>query len=207
MTRPAADAVSAAGPATPQSVRSLRNLYLFRTGFSAAWVILVLLLASGKTARTVSFLGAVLLVIYPLSDAVASLFDIRSSRVAARWPQLFNLGCGIVAAVAILVAVTSSLAAAIAVFGGWAILTGAVMIFLAARRQRALHGQWLLIISGAGSVFAGIAFVSWTGTAAAGLAALAQYSAGGAVWYLLTALWLTWTTRATERVRHIDGRN
>jgi uncharacterized membrane protein HdeD (DUF308 family) len=201
MTGPATDAISATELTTPRSVRSLRNLYLFRTGFSALWVILVLSLASAETGRTVSILGAALLVIYPVSDAVASIFDIRSSRVAAGWPQLFNLGCGVVAAAAILVTVTSSLAAAIAAFGVWSIAAGAVMIFLAARRQRALHGQWLMLISGAGSVFAGITFVSWTGSAAAGLGALAQYSAGGAVWYLLTALWLTWTARVAEKAR------
>jgi hypothetical protein len=93
------------------------------------------------------------------------------------------------------VAVRSSLAAAITALGGWAILSGAVMIYLAVRRQRPLGGQWLLIISGAGSVLAGTTFVGWTGSAAAGLGALAQYSAGGAVWYLLTALWLARAAR------------
>jgi uncharacterized membrane protein HdeD (DUF308 family) len=195
MTGPATDASGATELAAPRSVRSLRNLYLFRTGFSALWVILVVSLASAETGRSVSLLGAALLVLYPVSDAVASVFDIRSSRVAAGWPQLLNLCCGIVAAAAILVAVASSLAAAIAAFGVWAVVTGAVMIFLAARRQRALRGQWLMFISGAGSIFAGITFVSWTGSATAGLAALAQYSAGGAVWYLLTALWLTLAAR------------
>jgi hypothetical protein len=56
-----------------------------------------------------------------------------------------------------------------------------------------------MIISGAGSVFAGISFTGWTGSPSAGLAALAQYSAGGAVWYLLTALWLSVRGRAQVR--------
>jgi uncharacterized membrane protein HdeD (DUF308 family) len=76
-----------------------------------------------------------------------------------------------------------------------AIVSGGVMIYLALRRQRRLGGQWLIIVSGAGSVFAGLTFVTWTGSASAGLGALAQYSAGGAVWYLLTAFWLTRTAR------------
>ena len=95
-----------------------------------------------------------------------------------------------------MVAVRSSLAAAIVVFGLWAILTGAIMIFLAVGRLRLLRGQWLMIISGAGSVFAGVTFTNFTGSTAAGLAALAQYSAGGAVWYLLSALWLSLPGRA-----------
>ena len=55
--------------------------------------------------------------------------------------------------------IRSSRVAAITAFGVWAILSGAVMMFLAA---------------------------------------LAQYSAGGAVWYLLTALWLSRNARPRE---------
>jgi hypothetical protein len=144
---------------------------------------------------TVGFLGGILLVIYPVSDAIATLFDLRSGPIAAGWPQHLNLAADLAAAPAVLIALGSSLADAITVFGVWAIGTGAVMIVLAARRQRVLNGQWLMIISGAGSVFAGTTFVSWTGSSSAGLAVLAQYSAGGAVWYLLTAVWLSWTAR------------
>ncbi len=194
-----ADSAAAPVPAAQAAVRSaraLRYLYMFRTGFSAFWVALVFSLAAAQTAgSTVGWLAASLLVIYPVSDAVATAFDVRSGRVAAGWAQRLNLAMDVAAAVAILAAVQSSLAAAITAFGVWAVLTGAVMIYLAARRQRPLGGQWLLIISGAGSVLAGTTFVGWTGSAAAGLGALAQYSAGGAVWYLLTALWLTRAAR------------
>ena len=41
------------------------------------------------------------------------------------------------------------------------------MIFVAARRQQKLGGQWLMIISGAGSVFAGTTFVRLTGSPSA----------------------------------------
>jgi uncharacterized membrane protein HdeD (DUF308 family) len=136
---------------------------------------------------------------------VATASDVRSSRVAAGWTQRLNLAMDIAAAVAILAAVQSSLAAAITAFGVWAIVTGAVMIYLAVRRQRPLGGQWPLIISGAGSVLAGTTFVGWTGSAAAGLGALAQYSAGGAIWYLLTALWLTRAARSRPGVGWRQG--
>jgi hypothetical protein len=182
--------------AETKPVRYLRDLYLFRCGFSALWVGLVVTLASAGTAGgTVSFLGGLLLAGYPVSDAAATVFDLR--RAAAGWPQVANLGSDLVAAGAIGVAAQSGLAPAISVFGGWAVLSGALMVVLAARRQRVLRGQWLLIISGAGSVFAGISFTGWTGAPSAGLTALAQYSAGGAVWYLLTALWLWLRGRLT----------
>jgi uncharacterized membrane protein HdeD (DUF308 family) len=197
MAGPASDAISANERAAMRSARSLRNLYLFRTGFSTAWVALVFSLASARSGTgTVGLLGGILLVIYPISDAIATLFDRRPGPIATGWPQHLNLAADLAAAPAVLIALGSSLADAIAVFGVWAIGTGAVMIFLAARRQRVLKGQWLMIISGAGSVFAGITFVSWTGSSSAGLSALAQYSAGGAVWYLVTAVWLSWTARS-----------
>lgn len=186
-----------------RSARALRYLYLFRTGFSAFWVALVFGLASAQTAgSTLGWLAASLLVIYPVSDALATVADVRSSRIAAGRVQWLNVALDVAAAAAILVAVRSSLAAAITAFGGWAILSGAVMIYLAVRRQRPLGGQWLLIISGAGSVLAGTTFVGWTGSAAAALGALAQYSAGGAVWYLLTALWLARAARRRKARDH-----
>jgi uncharacterized membrane protein HdeD (DUF308 family) len=196
MAGPAADTISTREKAAIRSTRTLRDLYLFRAGFSAFWVALVFSLAVARTGEeTVGLLGGVLLVIYPVSDGIATLFDLRSGPIVAGWPQHLNLAADLAAALAVLVALQSNLADAITIFGVWAIGTGAVMIFLAARRQRVLSGQWLMIISGAGSVFAGITFVNWTGSSSAGLAVLAQYSAGGAVWYLLTAVWLSWTAR------------
>jgi uncharacterized membrane protein HdeD (DUF308 family) len=196
MAGPAPGTISAPERAAARPTRSLRNLYLFRTGFSVFWVALVFALASTRTGEaTVGLLGGMLLIIYPVSDAIATLFDLRSGPIVARWPQRLNLAADLAAAPAILVALQSGLAGAITVFGVWAIGTGVLMIFLAVRRQRVLSGQWLMIISGAGSVFAGTTFVSWTGSSSVGLATLAQYSAGGAVWYLLTAIWLTWAAR------------
>jgi uncharacterized membrane protein HdeD (DUF308 family) len=87
------------------------------------------------------------------------------------------------------------MAAAITVFGVWAIVSGAIMAVLAVRRRRVLGGHWLMILSGAGSVVAGITFIGWTGNPGTGLAVLAQYSAGGALWYLLAGLWLLRSAR------------
>jgi hypothetical protein len=197
MAGPAPDAINGKDRAALRSARSLGTFYLFRAGFSLFWVVLVFSLAPARSGEgTVGLLGGILLVIYPVSDAIATLFELRSGQIVARWPQWLNLAADLAAAPAVLIALLSSLADAIAVFGVWAISTGAVMIVLAARRQRVLSGQWLMIISGAGSVLAGTRFVSWTGSSSVGLAALAQYSAGGAVWYLLTAVWLSWAARS-----------
>jgi hypothetical protein len=177
---------------TDSWVRSVRVLYLFRVGFSVAWVALVSALASwAAPGGTPGVLAGILLACYPVSDAVATVFDLRALRTPrSGWPQQVNLVAGVAAAGGILIALLTSLAAAITVFGVWAIVSGAVMALLAVRRRRALGGQWLMIISGAGSIFAGITFIGWTGTSRTGLAVLAQYSAGGALWYLLAGLWL-----------------
>jgi uncharacterized membrane protein HdeD (DUF308 family) len=179
--RPAPPAGAAA------AIRSVRAFYLVRVGFSALWVALVLSRASG--ARP-SLLAEVLLVIYPAADGLAAIVTIRSEPTAPRGLSHLNLAVGGVAALAIGGTIGSRLAAAIAIFGAWAVVSGGLMIILALR-QRALGGQWLMIISGAGSVLAGTTFVTWDGSPAAGLRALAQYSAGGAVWYLLAAGWLS----------------
>ena len=58
-----------------------------------------------------------------------------------------------------------------------------------------------MIISGAGSIFAGTTFIDWNRSPSSALHALAQYSIGGAIWYLLTALWLLRTRAASTHHR------
>jgi hypothetical protein len=180
-----------------RQARRISALYLFRAVFSAAWVTLVYVLASSAKGSTPSVLAAVLLVAYPLSDVIATMFDVRATRdTCSPIPQYANMAAGTAAAFAILLAAFSNLPAVIAAFGAWAIAAGGVQLALAVHRRRTLGGQWLMIISGAGSVFAGITFIGWTGSTQTGLSALAQYSAGGAVWYVLCALWLLYTARS-----------
>jgi hypothetical protein len=118
MAGPAPGTISAQERAAVRSARSLRNLYLFRTGFSMFWVALVFSLTSIRAEQTtVGLLGGMLLVIYPVSDAIATLFDLRSGPIVARWPQRLNLAADLAAAPAVLVALQSSLADAITVLG------------------------------------------------------------------------------------------
>jgi hypothetical protein len=143
----------------------ISTLYLFRAGFSAVWITSVYVLASSARGSTPSILAGVLLVIYPLSDVVATIFDIRATRAApaAPIPQYANIAAGSTAACAILIALFSDLPAAITAFGVWAITAGGLQLLLAERRRGAFRGQWLMIISGAGSVLAGITFLARLG--------------------------------------------
>jgi uncharacterized membrane protein HdeD (DUF308 family) len=190
-------APATAGHVTDSWARSFRALYFFRAGFSITWVAVVSALASSSApGNTPGALAGILLVCYPASDAVATVFDLRANRRASpRWLQQVNVMAGVAGAGGILIALLAGLGAAITVFGIWAVASGIIMTLLALRRRRVLGGQWLMIISGAGSVFAGITFIGWTGTLATGLAVLAQYSAGGAIWYLLAGFWLLRSAR------------
>jgi uncharacterized membrane protein HdeD (DUF308 family) len=180
------------------TARSLRTLYFVRFAFSVIWVVLVFALAASATAGSVPGAAAgILLVVYPVWDAVATVVDIRASGAGgSKAPQLINIAFGVVAAVLMVILLPVGLAPAIAVFGAWASLSGIVQLILAIRRRRALGGQWPMIISGALSTVAGIVFIVTSSAPATGLTTLAGYSAFGAFWYLVGAVWLTVRSRS-----------
>lgn len=168
-----------------------RRLYLFRVALAVAWVVSVSALASPAAPHAPrSAIVAVVLAVYPALDGLATLVDLRVAPGSA-WQRLLwcNLVAGLMAAASILW-LAGSLGAEIRAFGLWAIVSGGIQLVLGAIRQWSLKGQWLMIISGGGSVTAGITFAGLAGSATPGLPVLVQYSLDGAVWYLLTAGWL-----------------
>ena len=185
--------------------RGLRTLYLVRVVFSAVWVVLVLLLASAVTTATSPTPAAVvLLAIYPLWDAVATVIDLRVAPAGPRWPRLLNIGADVVATVLLAVLLPlAGVTAGLIVFGVWAFLTGGVQLLLAIRRRRAIGGQWPMMISGGLSVIAGIAFAAMASTPSSGLATLAGYSGFGAFWYLVEVILLT--VRTSQRATTANG--
>jgi uncharacterized membrane protein HdeD (DUF308 family) len=181
-----------------ETARSLRTLYFVRVVFSVVWVVLVFSLASSALGgSTPSLVAGILLVVYPVWDVIATFFDIRANRTSTSpLPQYVNIVFGLAAAVAMIIALPiGGLTPAIIVFGVWAFVSGAVQLFLAIRRRRSLGGQWPMIVSGGLSVVAGISFVVMAGSPTTGLTTLAGYSAFGAFWYLVTAIWLTRSVR------------
>jgi uncharacterized membrane protein HdeD (DUF308 family) len=178
---------------TTAAPSGLRSLYLIRVVFSLIWVALVFTTsASLKSADTPTVTAAVLLVVYPLWDAVATLLERRmagtgsTSRVSA-----VNVALGLAAAIAMIIAVFSTIGTALLVFGSWALLSGAIQLATAIRRWRTVGAQWPMIISGGLSVVAGAAFAAMSGSATSGLSSVAGYSAFGAFWFLVSALALS----------------
>ena len=172
--------------------RSLSKLYFVRTGVSLAWVITLSTLSSSLgQASAPSAVIAVLLVLYPLADAVATFVDIRTTPIVSQTLfQRINLVISLLAAVAVAVVAEHGFGAILEVFALWAILSGAIQLIVGLRRHTLISAQWFMVISGGGSTFAGATFVKWSGSPHDGLATLLQYSTGGAAWYLIAAVWL-----------------
>jgi hypothetical protein len=172
--------------------RALSTLYFLRTAVSLTWVLIVSAIPGtvGTGTSPGTLIGA-LLVLYPIIDSVATAVDIRTTpRESQTLFQRVNLVISLVAAAAVLATGQRGIAATLEVFGIWAVFSGAIQLVVALRRQTLVSAQWFMVISGGGSIFAGATFLRWTGSAHDGLALLVQYSIGGAVWYLFTALWL-----------------
>lgn len=165
----------------------LRNFYFLRAGAAFAWVALVLLSAPASAP-----LAGALLVVYPAWDAIANVLDARrSGGLQANPGQKFNVLVSAVTAVAMTVAFASQgNAGGVLVFGAWALLAGLFQLAVGIRRRK-LGGQAFMMISGVQSALAGGFFVVQSFGQAPGLPQLAPYAAFGGVYFLLSALWLT----------------
>jgi uncharacterized membrane protein HdeD (DUF308 family) len=78
---------------------------------------------------------------------------------SARTSQIVNALLGSAAALGIALTVFSEPAHAIAIFGAWALGAGLLQLVAGLIRRKQLGGQWAMILSGAQSTAAGIAFV------------------------------------------------
>jgi uncharacterized membrane protein HdeD (DUF308 family) len=118
-------------------------------------------------------------------------------------PQRVNLVTSIVAAAAISLTVHHGFTAILDTFGSWALISGAIQLIVALRRHTLITAQWFMVLSGAGSIFAGTTFLRWSGTTHDGLSTLIQYSTGGALWYLIAAVSLSVSAwKATHTADH-----
>jgi hypothetical protein len=174
------------------STRSgLRTLYLIRVAFSVIWVVLVFTTCRSLTSGDApSAIAAALLVVYPLWDAIATVLELRltgNKRPLDR-VRVGNIALSGVAAVAMAIAVTSTIKATLLVFGAWALVSGAIQLALAIRRRRAVGAQWPMMLSGGISILAGINFAATSGSASSGLSTVAGYSAVGALWFLVAVV-------------------
>ncbi|MBR9766507.1 MAG: DUF308 domain-containing protein [Rhodobacteraceae bacterium] len=167
----------------------LKGYYFTRFLFSALWVGLAFTVAPASAG-----LSTVMLIVYPAWDALANLVDAaRNGGLRANRTQALNLGVSTLTTLAIALALTMGLATVIAVFGVWAVLSGLLQLATALRRWSRFGAQWSMILSGAQSALAGVFFVlmSRGEVTSDAIEILAGYVAFGAVYFLISALWLT----------------
>jgi hypothetical protein len=174
------------------STTPLRNFYGLRAVVAFLWVGIVAATASYPLA------GAALLVLYAAWDAFANYLDAqRNGGLAANSGQRNNLAVS--AASSVLLAVGfgwGGAAGAVGVFGAWALLAGLLQLTVGIRRRK-LGGQAFMMLSGAQSALAGCVFLFQAFAKAPRIVDLAPYAAFGGLYFLLSALWLTFRRPAT----------
>lgn len=178
---------------TPPSLQSnwLRSYYFTRAAFSMVWISAAILFAG--QSRAVAFL----LVVYPLWDALANLIDARvNGGLQANPSQTLNVAVSTVTALAVIIAVSNSTYAVLAVFGAWAILSGLLQLYTGVRRWRTDGAQWVMILSGAQSALAGGFMISQSfGATAPTILDIVPYAGFGAFYFLLSSIWLVVAAR------------
>ncbi|MFI6347386.1 hypothetical protein [Streptomyces sp. NPDC050560] len=182
--------ITAPSPATG-TASALRRLYLVRFAFALVWALVMF-----TTAHRIGPLAVALLVLYPLFDVGAAVFDARTSRATGSPALLYvNIAVSLVTAAGVAVACASGIPAVLRVWGAWAVVAGLVQLIVGVTR-RGLGGQWPMIISGGISVLAGASFVASAGAAHPTLVNAAGYAVSGGVFFLLSALRLGRAGRA-----------
>jgi uncharacterized membrane protein HdeD (DUF308 family) len=166
----------------------LKRYYFTRALVSVAWVGSVF-----AFAREPSPVTAVLLTAYPAWDALANVIDASKSGGLQRNPtQAINAFLSLVTAIAVAVAVQSSMAETLIVFGFWAIVAGVLQLATAARRWKSYGAQWAMVLSGAQSALAGTLFLVQSNSPnPPSIKNIMGYATVGAIYFLISAIWLT----------------
>jgi hypothetical protein len=175
----------------------LKRYYYARALFSIVWVAALLTIGTKLPA-----VAAVLLVAYPAWDAAANWVDATSSGgLALNRTQRINVWVSGVAALAVAFALSQGMNAVLAVFGVWAIVAGLLQLSTAVRRWKTHGAQWAMILSGAQSALAGGFFVTQSRMDAVPQpTAIAGYAGVGALYFLISAVWLTVSQMRRQRL-------
>lgn len=178
---------------TPLLGPALQRLYFIRFGFAILWA-----LALFATAATRGPLLTALLVIYPIVDAAAVLWQLRAERRGSspRPVEWGNVALSIIAAIALGIASAGPVGSVLAVWGVWALLSGITQLVTALLRRRT-GGQIPLVISGAISVLAGTSFAVTGLQGATSATGIGGYAILGGVFFLIAAIRLNVVLRRT----------
>jgi uncharacterized membrane protein HdeD (DUF308 family) len=174
--------------ATPLDVSPTpRHIALLRAVVALVWAATIAIAAGADPGQELSVGLASLVAAYPVIDVVASLTE---AAVGGDRSRLLRVNAAIsTLAVAALAgaAFGSDVSAVLAVFGTWALVSGAIQLANAVHRRRAGTPEIPMIVSGALSAIAGVFFIVSSGADAPSVTPLAGYAALGAVLFLLQA--------------------
>lgn len=163
---------------------TLSRLYFTRFAFAVIWA--ALLFPSGKHTGAAL---TVLLVVYPLVDASAVLWQLRAKNrmSGSGFAEWTNMVVSVIVAVALGWTSTVSIAAALAVWGAWAAASGIAQLVTAASR-RSSGGQIPQIISGAISILAGASFLAQAAKSPSSISTIGGYAILGGIFFLISAI-------------------
>ncbi|MBR0990545.1 DUF308 domain-containing protein [Bradyrhizobium japonicum] len=169
----------------------LKQYYFLRAAFSLAWVIAALAIAPSSAV-----VAATLLVAYPAWDAAANYLDaLCSGGLSQNSTQALNVLVSLLTAFAVAWALRVSMNWVLGIFGAWAMVSGLLQLGTALRRWKLYGAQWAMVLSGGQSALAGGFFIfQATMPAIPSIANVAGYAAVGAVYFLVSAVWLTVST-------------
>lgn len=182
----------------PDTGAWLKRYYFTRFMVSALWAIVALAIAKNNSDLT-----AIMLVAYPLWDALANYLDAqRSGGLITNKSQMINFIISIITALAVTIALTQSMNTVLFVFGTWAVAAGLLQVATGVRRWNSANAQWAMILSGAQSALAGGFFIYRAGIATnIGIGDVAGYAAFGAFYFLVSVVWLVITDLRRSSVR------
>ncbi|WP_164935166.1 DUF308 domain-containing protein [Bradyrhizobium zhanjiangense] len=176
---------------TADHVQWLKHYYFLRAAFSVSWVIAAFAIAPSSAVS-----AATLLVVYPAWDAAANYLDaLCSGGLAQNRTQVLNVLVSLATTIAVILALQLSMNWVLGIFGAWAILSGLLQLGTAVRRWKRFGAQWAMVLSGGQSALAGGFFIFQASMPAVpSIANVAGYAAVGALYFLVSAVWLTVST-------------
>lgn len=141
--------------------------------------------------------AAVLLLLYPVIDVIASVVDSIDEHSPSKRRVLWvGASTSAAAAVALAVAGAGEISDVLHVFGVWATVSGVTQIVVAVRRRGpATGGQWPMLLAGALSALVGIVYNVQATAADPELNALVTYAAAGGAFFVIQAGILAWRHR------------
>ncbi|TDW98564.1 DUF308 domain-containing protein [Kribbella sp. VKM Ac-2566] len=189
------DTLTSGAPSATGERSTLLKLYLIRGVLAVVWAAVF-----AGAHDSLDAVAITLLVVYPLIDAVSSLVDHHALPAGSeRRITAFNGVLSTLAAIGVGVAGTAGEAAVLAVFGAWAVISGAAQLVVGLRRRGPELGkQWPVLIAGGLSFVVGIFYVIQATGNDPSLDVLSVYATGGGVFFIVQAGLLALKARSSR---------